>query len=189
METRIWKEQRGTYWLINVLWCRMIAKAITFCSKRFHCFFTNTPSNLAYRTKPQSFTRSSRDSKRIPRLSLRKQIAPSEILLGNIEPRRELLICLLDHFHLTSGSSFEAWIPSPVAWPGLLDGRRPSLLQVSHVKVLHFLLRLRIQIQSSTIVSHSIAGRRVWNRNQQWCPTSQPRFHRSGNWGSERLSN
>lgn len=24
-----------------------------FCSKRFHCCFTNSPSGLAYRTKPQ----------------------------------------------------------------------------------------------------------------------------------------
>lgn len=46
------------YLLINVLWGRMVAKAISFCSKRFHCCFRNTPSGLAYRTKPQSCIKS-----------------------------------------------------------------------------------------------------------------------------------
>ena len=32
----------------------MVAGAISFCSKRFHCCFKNTPFGLANKTKPQS---------------------------------------------------------------------------------------------------------------------------------------
>lgn len=33
---------------------RTVAGVISSCSVRFHCCFTNTPSGLANRTKPQS---------------------------------------------------------------------------------------------------------------------------------------
>lgn len=36
---RIWKEQHEIYLLINMLWGRMVAKVIAFCSKRFHCYY------------------------------------------------------------------------------------------------------------------------------------------------------
>ena len=52
MGMRIAKEKSGTHLLLNVLWGRVVAEGIPFCSKGFHC--TNTPSSLVYRTMLQS---------------------------------------------------------------------------------------------------------------------------------------
>lgn len=51
---------KGTMWnlLVSVLQGRMVSKVITFCLKRFHCCFTNTPSCFADRTKPQKCIKS-----------------------------------------------------------------------------------------------------------------------------------